>query len=182
MIVQECGVGLVPVREVEHGLAFAAPPLLRSGPLEEALTQRIAGILGIDRGEIVDAAWADNGLALDRASCSPTPMPCSRSRPASASSTSASSARTATGSPRPTSRCARSSRRTARVVEDPVTGSLNASLAQWLLGTGRAHAPYVARQGTALGRSGRVHISTDADGAIWVGGGTVACITGTVDL
>ena len=67
-------------------------------------------------------------------------------------------------------------------VEDPVTGSLNASLAQWLLGSGQATAPYVARQGTALGRSGRVHITTDADGAIWVGGGTIACITGTVDV
>ena len=55
------------------------------------------------------------------------------------------------------------------LVEDPVTGSLNASLAQWLLGNGRASAPYVARQGTALGRSGRVHISRDGDGEIWVG-------------
>jgi predicted PhzF superfamily epimerase YddE/YHI9 len=68
------------------------------------------------------------------------------------------------------------------LVEDPVTGSLNASLAQWLLGTGRASAPYVARQGTALGRSGRVHISRDGDGEIWVGGGTVTCIAGEVDL
>ena len=67
-------------------------------------------------------------------------------------------------------------------VEDPVTGSLNASLAEWLLRTGRARAPYVASQGTALGRAGRVHISTDADGAIWVGGGTITCVAGTVDL
>src|SRR6185437_16956517 len=63
-------------------------------------------------------------------------------------------------------------------LEDPVTGSLNASLAQWLLGTGRARAPYVTSQGTALGRSGRVHISTDADGTIWVGGGTITCVAG----
>ena len=63
-----------------------------------------------------------------------------------------------------------------------MTGSFNASLAQWLLRSGRARAPYIARQGTALGRSGRVHISTDAAGNVWVGGGTVACITGTVDL
>ena len=66
--------------------------------------------------------------------------------------------------------------------EDPVTGSLNASPAQWLLDTGRATAPYVASQGTVLGRDGRVHLSTDADGAIWVGGGTVTCVTGQVDL
>jgi predicted PhzF superfamily epimerase YddE/YHI9 len=67
-------------------------------------------------------------------------------------------------------------------VEDPVTGSLNASVAQWLLRTGRAQAPYVASQGTVLGRSGRVHISTDADGAVWVGGGTITCIGGTVEI
>ena len=63
-------------------------------------------------------------------------------------------------------------------VEDPVTGSLNASLAQWLLGSGRATAPYVASQGTVLGRAGRVHISPDAEGTIWVGGGTITCIAG----
>jgi predicted PhzF superfamily epimerase YddE/YHI9 len=62
-----------------------------------------------------------------------------------------------------------------------VTGSLNASLAQWLLRTGRASSPYVARQGTAIGRAGRVHI-VEEDGEIWVGGGTVTCITGHVDL
>jgi predicted PhzF superfamily epimerase YddE/YHI9 len=63
-----------------------------------------------------------------------------------------------------------------------VTGSLNASLAQWLTRTGRAVAPYVVSQGTALQRQGRVHISADADGGIWVGGGTVSCVTGQVDL
>jgi predicted PhzF superfamily epimerase YddE/YHI9 len=67
-------------------------------------------------------------------------------------------------------------------VEDPVTGSLNASLAQWLLRTGRATAPYLASQGTVLGRSGRVHVSTDEDGTIWVGGGTVTCVSGHVEL
>jgi predicted PhzF superfamily epimerase YddE/YHI9 len=67
-------------------------------------------------------------------------------------------------------------------VEDPVTGSLNAALAQWLLRTGRAAAPYTASQGTALGRLGRVHITADGSGAIWVGGGTVTCISGHVEL
>ena len=67
-------------------------------------------------------------------------------------------------------------------VEDPVTGSLNASVAGWLLATGRASAPYVARQGTALGRAGRVHVSVDAEGAIWVAGGTVTCVEGAVEL
>jgi predicted PhzF superfamily epimerase YddE/YHI9 len=67
-------------------------------------------------------------------------------------------------------------------VEDPVTGSLNASLAQWLLGSGRLSSPYVAAQGAALGRAGRVHIERDDDGTIWVGGGTVTCVSGEVDL
>jgi predicted PhzF superfamily epimerase YddE/YHI9 len=66
--------------------------------------------------------------------------------------------------------------------EDPVTGSLNASLAQWLIATGRVSAPYVASQGTVLGRRGRVHISGDSDGQVWVGGGTITCISGSVAL
>ena len=67
-------------------------------------------------------------------------------------------------------------------VEDPVTGSLNASVAGWLLETGRATAPYTAHQGTALGRAGRIHVSQDADGTVWVGGGTVTLISGEVAL
>jgi predicted PhzF superfamily epimerase YddE/YHI9 len=67
-------------------------------------------------------------------------------------------------------------------VEDPVTGSLNASLAQWLARTGRATLPYVASQGGALGRAGRVHVSSGGDGTVWVGGGTVTCVTGHVEL
>jgi len=64
--------------------------------------------------------------------------------------------------------------------KDPVTGSLNASVAQWLISTGRAAPPYVVSQGAVLGRAGRVHISTDAEGAVWVGGGTLTCISGQV--
>ena len=67
-------------------------------------------------------------------------------------------------------------------IEDPVTGSLNASVAQWLLDTGRVSAPYVASQGTALGRSGRVHILREADGQIWVGGRSVTCVSGYAEL
>jgi predicted PhzF superfamily epimerase YddE/YHI9 len=66
--------------------------------------------------------------------------------------------------------------------EDPVTGSLNASLAEWLLRTGRARVPYVASQGTVLGRAGRIHISRGEDDTIWIGGGTVTCIAGHVEL
>jgi predicted PhzF superfamily epimerase YddE/YHI9 len=67
-------------------------------------------------------------------------------------------------------------------VEDPVTGSLNASLAEWLVRTGRAEPPYVASQGMAVGRAGRVHVSRDDVGTIWVAGGTVTCVEGVVEL
>ena len=68
------------------------------------------------------------------------------------------------------------------LVEDPVTGSLNASLGQWLTRTGRVSAPYVASQGAALGRAGRVHVSVDGDGQVWIGGGTVTCVEGTIEV
>jgi PhzF family phenazine biosynthesis protein len=68
------------------------------------------------------------------------------------------------------------------MVEDPVTGSLNASLAQWLMGNDPSLTSYTARQGTALGRDGRVHLARDEDGTIWVGGRTTTCIAGTVEL
>jgi PhzF family phenazine biosynthesis protein len=180
VIVQECGVGLVPVRRLEHGLAFAAPPLLRSGAVEEELVQQLAGFLGIGRSEIVDAAWNDNGLPwvgilLESADA------VLALRPGFSEHDVGVVGPYPHGSPAAFEVRAFFPKEGA-TTEDPVTGSLNAALADWLLRTGRASAPYVASQGTVLGRSGRVHISTDADGAIWVGGGTIACITGTVDL
>jgi PhzF family phenazine biosynthesis protein len=180
VIVQECGAGRVPIRRTEDGLAFAAPPLLRSGPVDEELVEHIASVLGIDRGEIFDAEWADNGpgwvavlladaeavlalrpglVDLDVGVVGPYPE----------------------GSPEAFEVRAFFPKDGA-TVEDPVTGSLNASLAGWLLRTGRASAPYVASQGTALGRAGRVHVSCDDDGTIWVGGGTVTCVEGEVAL
>jgi PhzF family phenazine biosynthesis protein len=180
VIVQECGAGLVPIRRTPDGLAFAAPPLLRSGPVEESLVQDIAAALAIERVAIVDAAWADNGpgwvaLMLESADAvlalRPTfiDLDVGVVGPRPAGSAEAFEVRAFFP-------------KDGVLVEDPVTGSLNASLAQWLLGTGRASAPYVARQGTALGRLGRVHVSRDGDGAIWVGGGTVTCVAGVVEL
>jgi len=179
-IVQECGAGLIQVRRTEDGLAFAAPALLRSGPVEEDLVVEIAAVLGIEREDIVDAEWADNGpgwvavllesadaalalrpgySALDIGVVGPSPA----------------------GAPEAFEVRAFFPKDGA-MVEDPVTGSLNASLAQWLLSTGRARAPYIARQGTALGRNGRVHVTTDDRGGVWVGGGTVTCVTGEVEI
>lgn len=180
VVVQECGAGFVSVRRTANGLAFAAPPVLRSGPVEESLVQHIASVLGISRAEILDAEWADNGpgwvaVLLDSAAA------VLALRPRFVDLDLGVVGPYPPGSPQAFEVRAFFPKE-GSTVEDPVTGSLNASLAQWLLKTGRAAAPYVASQGTALGRSGRVHISLDAKGTIWVGGGTVTCVEGHVEL
>jgi PhzF family phenazine biosynthesis protein len=180
VIVQECDAGLIAVRRTESGLAFAAPPLVRSGPADEELVERLAAILGIGRAEILAAEWVDNGpgwvaVLLESADA------VLAVRPGFSELDLGLVGPYPDGSPEAFEVRAFFPKEGA-TVEDPVTGSLNASLAGWLLRTGRARAPYIASQGTVLGRSGRVHISIDADGAIWVGGGTIACITGTVEL
>ncbi len=176
-IVQECGAGLVPVRQTADGLAFAAPPLLREGPVEPELLEHIAAVLKIARADIVDAAWADNGpgwvaILLDSAEA------VLALRPGFVDLDVGVAGLHPDGSPEVRAFFPKD----GSTVEDPVTGSLNASLAGWLLETGRLQAPYVARQGTALGRAGRVHITRDGDGTIWVGGGTITCVAGTVEL
>jgi PhzF family phenazine biosynthesis protein len=180
VIVQECAAGLISVRRTGDGLAFAAPPLLRSGPVEESLVERIATIIGVPRGDIVAAEWADNGpgwvvvmLANAEAVLAV--------KPAYSELDLGIVGAYPKGSPEAFEVRAFFPK-DGVAVEDPVTGSLNASLAQWLLGSGQAKAPYVASQGTAIGRAGRVYVSTDADAAIWIGGGTIACVTGTVEL
>lgn len=180
VIVQQCEAGLVRVRRTPDGLAFAAPPLVRSGPVDEALVQQIASVLGIERTEILDAEWANNGpgwVAVMLASAEAVLA----LRPAFAELDLGVVGPHPEGAPEAFEVRAFFPK-DGSLVEDPVTGSLNASLAQWLLRTGRAQAPYVARQGTALGRAGRVHISRDGDDTIWVGGGTVTCVAGEVDL
>jgi PhzF family phenazine biosynthesis protein len=180
VIVQECGAGLVTLRRGTAGLAFAAPPVLRDGPVDGELLAEIASVLRIDRAEIVDASWADNGpgwVAVLLASADavlavrpgPTDLDLGLAGPYPPGSPEAFEVRAFFPS-------------NGVTTEDPVTGSLNASLAAWLLRTGRAHAPYVASQGTALGRAGRVHISADPDGTIWVAGATVTRVFGEVDL
>jgi PhzF family phenazine biosynthesis protein len=180
-IVQECGAGLVTVRRTGGRLAFAAPPLIRSGPVDEPLVSRIADVLRIERDQIVDAQWADNGpgwvavLLADAEAVLAV-------RPGNVGDLDVG----IVGPHPPGSPEAIEVRAffplNGTTVEDPVTGSLNASLAEWLLRTGWVSAPYVARQGTALGRAGQVHVSTDPDGTIWIGGDTVTCVTGKVLL
>ncbi|HEX7298644.1 MAG TPA: PhzF family phenazine biosynthesis protein [Solirubrobacteraceae bacterium] len=179
-VVQECAAGLVAIRRTPNGLAFAAPPLVRSGPVEESLVRHIAAVLGIERDAIVDAAWVDNGpgwvavlLASADAVLALRPgfvdLDLGVVGPYPEGSEAAFEVRAFFP-------------KDGSTVEDPVTGSLNASLAEWLLRTERASAPYVASQGAPLGRSGRVHITRDADATIWVGGATVTCISGQVEL
>jgi PhzF family phenazine biosynthesis protein len=180
VIVQQCAAGLIRIRQTSNGLAFEAPPLKRSGPVEESLVQHIAEVLGIGRADIVDAQWADNGpgwvAVLLKDAQSVVDL-----KPGVVDLDLGVVGAYPPGSPQAFEVRAFFPKDGA-TAEDPVTGSLNASLAEWLLRTDRASAPYVVSQGTALGRSGRVHITRDEDGAIWVGGGTVTCISGDVEL
>jgi PhzF family phenazine biosynthesis protein len=179
-IVQECAAGLVAVRRTDAGLAFAAPPLVRSGPVDGDVVAHIADLLGLVVADIVDAQWVDNGpgwvavLLADAAAVlavrpKPIDLDIGVVGPHPAGSASAFEVRAFFP-------------KDGAAVEDPVTGSLNASLAGWLIDSGRAQPPYVASQGTVLGRSGRVHISQDDAGQVWVGGGTVTCVAGDVEL
>lgn len=179
-IVQECGVGLVDVVRTETGLAFAAPPLLRDGPVDEATLDRVVEALGITRDDVVDAAWVDNGpgwLGVLLASADAVLA----LRPAD------SELKIGVAGAHPDGHDAAYEVRAffpegTHTFEDPVTGSLNASLAQWLVGSGRFTPPYLATQGTALGRAGRVSVERDADGRLWIGGGVTTCVQGTVVL
>ena len=179
-IIQECGAGLIAVRRTPEGLAFGAPPIVRGGLVEEQLVRRLASLLGISREEIVDAQWVDNGpgwVAVMLASAERVRA----LEPGLMDLDVGVVGAYPPGAPE-ASEVRAFFPKDGSYVEDPVTGSLNASLAQWLIASGRASAPYVVSQGTALGRAGRVHISQDADGGIWVGGGTVTCVSGEVEV
>lgn len=186
-VIQECDAGLVRLKRNDADLAFAAPPLLRSGPVGDELLQQVVAVLGIDRKQVVDASWADNGpgwiaiLLEDAAAVLAVEPDFSRFHGDG-------SLDIGLVGPCPEgSECAFEVRALCSdghggMEEDPVTGSLNASLAQWLLSTGRATAPFVTSQGTRLGREGRPRIEQDADGTVWVGGSTTTCIAGEIEI
>ncbi len=178
-VVQECGAGLVAVRR-EARLAFAAPPLIRSGPVEPAELAQVAEVLHLPTAAIVDAQWVDNGpgwlavmlgsaeavLAVEPARAHARPVYIGVVGPHPGGGEAGFEIR------------ALFSDQQGAVIEDPVTGSLNASVAQWLYASGRVAGPYVAAQGTRLGRTGRVHIERDDDGQVWVGGATRTLFSG----
>jgi len=180
VIVQECAAGLIRIRQNTDGLAFAAPPLIRSGPVDEQLVERLADMLRIDRREILDSQWVDNGPGWVAVLLSDAQAVLAL-RPGLVDLDLGVVGAYPDGAEHAFEVRAFFPKDGA-TVEDPVTGSLNASLAGWLLGSGRARAPYIASQGAALGRAGRVHISTDGDDTIWVGGGTITCLKGDVTL
>ncbi len=181
VIVQQCDAGLIELRRNEGTLAFSAPPLLRSGPVDDETLDRLLSTLNLARTDVVDAQWVDNGpgwvaVLLSSADAVLAVHPEGESDldigvagPYPDGSPQAFEVRAFTPA-------------IGGFGEDPVTGSLNASLAGWLIGSGRATAPYTASQGTALGRRGRVQITRDEAGTIWVGGGTVTCLSGTAQL
>lgn len=180
-VVQQCGVGLVRVRRDAGRLAFAAPPLIRSGAVDAPTLAHIARALRIPPAAIRASQWVDNGpgwvavmlatrdevLALQPDFAAMLPLEIGVVAPYPSGHNAQFEVRAFIPAAGPT--------------EDPVTGSLNASLAQWLIGEGMAPPSYVAVQGTALGRAGRVFIE-QRDDTIWVGGGCVAVVQGSVVL
>lgn len=175
VVVQECGAGLVSVRRGEV-LSFAAPPLVRSGPVEVELLPVIARALRIDEGDIIDAAWIDNGpgwigvLLADAGAV----LALQPDYTAFEGLEIGVLGRYADGE---VDVEVRAFVPTMGIPEDPVTGSLNAGFGQWLMGD-RLPTAYVASQGTAIGRRGRVHLSRADDGQVWVGGATRTIFSG----
>lgn len=181
MIVQECGVGLIRIRRSGARLAFAAPPLRRSGPLDTAMLEQIKHALGLQDADIVAHQWVDNGPGWC-ALLLPSAERVLAVRPDFAA---LGDIRIGIAAPQPAGAATDFEVRTfvpaLGVPEDPVTGSLNAGLAQWLIGSDRAGERYIAQQGTALGRAGKVFIEKIAED-IWVGGEVVDCVVGTVNF
>ena len=179
-IVQECEVGLINVRRDRNSLSFAAPSLLRGGPVDESLVVEAAASLGIERNVIIDSAWIDNGpgwLGVQLGSAEQVLA----IKPQKTNLTLG-----VIGAYPAGSRFAYEVRAFYSsggvTVEDPVTGSLNASLAQWLIGAGRFVPPYMASQGKSMGHAGEIHVSMDELKQVWIGGEVTACIQGTVEI
>ncbi|MES3000980.1 MAG: PhzF family phenazine biosynthesis protein [Pseudomonadota bacterium] len=181
VVVQQCARGLVPVRRDTARLEFLAPPLLRTGALEADVLSRISTSLGLLPSDIDQHQWVDNGpgwcAVLLRSAASVLAV--------EPDITQIGALRVGVVGPHADGHDAAFEVRAfvggAEGYEDPVTGSLNAAIGQWLLGSGLARSPYVAAQGTAIGREGRVHLRRDADD-VWVGGSVQTVVEGQIRL
>ncbi|MEO5772608.1 MAG: PhzF family phenazine biosynthesis protein [Sphingomicrobium sp.] len=184
IVIQQCEAGLIQIRRTGERLAFQAPPRIRSGPVDDATLNEVLQVLRLDSSAIVEAQWADNGpgwiavmlesaqavLSVNAASYHPSGVKIGLVGPHEPGSDAAWEVRAIFNSENGT------------LIEDPVTGSLNASVAQWLFESGRAEGGYVAAQGTKLGRAGRIHVERDTDGAIWIGGATESLVSGKAEF
>lgn len=179
-VVQECAVGLVKIRTDGGRPAFAAPPVKRTPPSPGALGQ-VAAALGLKASQVLAAESLDNGpvwLGL----LADSPQAVLQLRPDHTALKNL-GAKVGVAARHPDGELeVRAFAASIGIPEDPVTGSLNASLAQWLIAEGHMPATYTARQGTALDRAGRVYIAQDSAGQVWVGGDSVTCIEGSVLL
>jgi PhzF family phenazine biosynthesis protein len=178
-IVQQCAVGLVRIRREASSLAFAAPALQRS-PIDEALLRQISEALGLQGAGVLASQTLVNGptwlgLLLDSAETVRRLQP-DHARLRQLGTKVGVAARQGADL------LVRAFAAPIGVAEDPVTGSLNASLAQWLMAEGRMPPSYRASQGGSIGRDGWVHLHREADGQVWVGGDSVTCISGEVWL
>jgi PhzF family phenazine biosynthesis protein len=193
-IVQQCGVGLVRIRRDGARLAFAAPPRRRTGPLDDDLVERIARFLQVPRADIVAHQHCDNGpgwkavmLASAEQVRSLAPqLGSERELEVGVVGPVAMPGKVGVVGANPTGDETAFEVRAffpahGALAEDPVTGSLNAALAQWLIESGRAPKRYVAAQGTAMGRAGRVFVEHDGSD-VWIGGHVAPCIDGTLTL
>ena len=179
--VQQCAAGLIRIRRSGTRLAFAAPPRLRTGPLEDELLARIAKALSLRAEDVLGHQWVDNGpgWAAVRVRSAETVLNLKIDWPALGG------IKLGVVGPHAADHDAQFEVRAligeGAGYEDPVTGSLNASLAQWLIESGAAPEAYVAAQGTCLQRTGRVHLVREA-GTVWVGGASVSCVRGELTL
>lgn len=181
-VVQECNAGLIALLHEDDTLSFAAPPMQRTGPLDDEFLNSLIAAFGVDRDDVLAHQWVDNGpgwavLQLPSADDVLALQPdLSRIPDAMVG---------AIGAHPEGSEHAFEMRTFAPgtgVAEDPVCGSMNASVGQWLIATGGAPSSYRVSQGARVGRAGSIQVTADDTGTVWVGGATTTCIRGVLIL
>ncbi len=185
-VVQECAAGLVELRRTGDRWAFAGPPLTRYEPLDADLLARVTAGLRLSPDEVLDHSWLVNGptwigvrlASAERVLAVRPDHPALEGLFVGVVGPWASGAHPGGGAVRPDVEVRAF---VGAGYEDPVTGSFNAGVARWLVDTGHVGGSYVAAQGTALHRAGRVHVAA-TDGDIWVGGDTTTLVVGSVTL